>query len=215
MFQTTIRCLSSHEISDDPALVARLKVLYDTLDTGTTPTTVLLPWLPLPSMIKKLLATKEIYDIIVNAINNREKSRVYRNDTLQMLLDSGDEKLVVIGVRRVSGSPFCRMLTLRSLVHHGPHNRRSPRDRHDRCEYIKKSYSEDRVLTERFSVLVNNVPRWTSRMARQGGGGSSVFARLPFAIRSQERNFAVPFRSIGERTPRSLGIGNARPGCHY
>jgi len=53
-------------------------------------------------MIKKLLATKEIYEIIVNAINNREKSRVYRNDTLQMLLDSGDEKLVVIGVRRVS-----------------------------------------------------------------------------------------------------------------
>ncbi|KAF8737882.1 hypothetical protein AX14_012256 [Amanita brunnescens Koide BX004] len=97
VFQTTVRCLSSHEISDDPVLVARLKLLYDTLDTGTTPTTVLLPWLPFPSMIKKLLATKEIYEIIVNAINNREKSRVYRNDTLQMLLDSGDEKLVVVG----------------------------------------------------------------------------------------------------------------------
>lgn len=55
-------------------------------------------------MIKKLLATKEIYEIIVNAINNREKSRVYRNDTLQMLLDSGDEKLVVVGVRRAFSS---------------------------------------------------------------------------------------------------------------
>jgi hypothetical protein len=87
-------------------LVARLKLLYDTLDTGTTPTTVLLPWLPFPSMIKKLLATKEIYEIIVNAINNREKSRVYRNDTLQMLLDSGDEKLVVVGVRSVSSPPL-------------------------------------------------------------------------------------------------------------
>ncbi|KAK2464566.1 hypothetical protein APHAL10511_003424 [Amanita phalloides] len=97
VFQTTIRCLSSHEISDDSALVARLKVLYDRLDNGTTPTTVLLPWLPFPSMIKKLLATKEIYEIVVNAINNREKSRVFRNDTLQMLLDSGDEKLVIVG----------------------------------------------------------------------------------------------------------------------
>ena len=56
-------------------------------------------------MIKTLLATKEIYEIIVNAINNREKSRVYRNDTLQMLLDSGDEKLVVVGVRRFSCPP--------------------------------------------------------------------------------------------------------------
>ncbi|KAF8629735.1 hypothetical protein AX15_003294 [Amanita polypyramis BW_CC] len=97
VFQTTVRCLSSHEISDNPVLVSRLKTLYDRLDAGTTPTTVLLPWLPLPSMIKKLLATKEIYEIIVNAIDNRKKSCVYRNDTLQMLLDLGDEKLVVVG----------------------------------------------------------------------------------------------------------------------
>ncbi|KAM6503649.1 Cytochrome P450 [Amanita muscaria] len=97
VFQTTLRCLSCHEISNDPAIVHRLKVLYDTLDTGTTPTTVLLPWLPFPSMIKKLLATKEIYDIVITAINNRKKSQVYRNDTLQMLLDTGDENLVIVG----------------------------------------------------------------------------------------------------------------------
>ncbi|KAF8884914.1 cytochrome P450 [Gymnopilus junonius] len=97
LFQLTIRSLSCVEISDDPALVARLKVLYDTLDTGTTPATVLLPWLPTPAMIKKLWATKEIYEIVIKAINARESSGISRNDTLQMLLDSGDEKLVVVG----------------------------------------------------------------------------------------------------------------------
>ncbi|PPQ80554.1 hypothetical protein CVT25_001588 [Psilocybe cyanescens] len=97
LFQLTIRSLSCVEISNDPALVARLKVLYDTLDTGTTPATVLVPWLPTPAMIKKLWATKEIYEIVIKAINDRESSGISRHDTLQMLLDSGDEKLVVVG----------------------------------------------------------------------------------------------------------------------
>jgi hypothetical protein len=78
--------------------VSRLKRLYDKLDTGTTPATVLLPWLPTPAMLQKLWATKDIYDIVVAAINAREKSGVTRNDTLQMLLDNQDEKLVIVGV---------------------------------------------------------------------------------------------------------------------
>ncbi|KAJ6588767.1 cytochrome P450 [Mycena capillaripes] len=97
IFQASVRSLSSSEISDDAALVARLKTLYDRLDTGTTPATVLVPWFPTPAMIKKLWATKEIYDIVVRAINAREQSGISRNDTLQMLVDSGDEKLVIVG----------------------------------------------------------------------------------------------------------------------
>ncbi|KAG6811405.1 hypothetical protein H0H92_007598 [Tricholoma furcatifolium] len=97
LFQTTLRSLSCAEISDDPDTARRLKVLYDTLDNGTTPATVLLPWLPGPAMVKKLWATKEIYQIITKAIKEREESGVSRNDTLQMLLDCGDEKLVVVG----------------------------------------------------------------------------------------------------------------------
>lgn len=99
VFQTTIRSLTCSEIADDSGLVARLKILYDRLDTGTTPATVLVPWLPTPAMINKLWASKEIYDIVIRAIDAREKSGISRNDTLQMLLDSGDEKLVVVGVR--------------------------------------------------------------------------------------------------------------------
>ncbi|KAG6854089.1 hypothetical protein C0991_010502 [Blastosporella zonata] len=97
LFQTTLRSLSCTEISEDPIIVGRLKALYDTLDNGTTPATVLVPWFPTPAMIKKLWATKEIYEIVTKAIKEREKSGISRNDTLQMLLDCGDEKLVVVG----------------------------------------------------------------------------------------------------------------------
>ncbi|KAF8438079.1 cytochrome P450 [Boletus edulis BED1] len=83
VFQTTVRSLTSQEIADDPALVARLKSLYDILDHGTTPTT--------------LLATKEVYDIISRAIDTRLKSGKPRDDTLQMLVDAQDERLVIVG----------------------------------------------------------------------------------------------------------------------
>lgn len=50
-------------------------------------------------MIQKLWATKEIYDIILWAINERQQRGIYQDDTLQMLLDFEDEKLVMVGVR--------------------------------------------------------------------------------------------------------------------
>ena len=48
-------------------------------------------------MIRKLLATKKIYDIITKAIDMRMKSGKPRDDTLQMLLDSGDDNMMVVG----------------------------------------------------------------------------------------------------------------------
>lgn len=50
-------------------------------------------------MLGKLLATKKIYDIINHAVETRRQSGVQGDDTLQILLDSGDDKMVILGVR--------------------------------------------------------------------------------------------------------------------
>lgn len=101
-----MRALAFTELADDPVIVKRLRELYDTLDAATTPATVLLPWLPGPSTVRKILATKRIYDIIAKALDDRMKNGVARDDTPQMLIDAGDERLIIIGV---SGS-FLRSL---------------------------------------------------------------------------------------------------------
>jgi len=49
-------------------------------------------------MIRKLWATKEVYSIISKVVRERAASGKPRNDTLQMLLDSGDEHLLIVGV---------------------------------------------------------------------------------------------------------------------
>lgn len=102
LFQTTVRSLSCHEIADDEDLVERLRQLYDKLDASTTPASVLFPWFPSPSMLKKLYASKKVYDIVNGAINARVQSGISRDDTLQMLVDHGDDKLVIVGVRHSS-----------------------------------------------------------------------------------------------------------------
>lgn len=89
--------MTGTEIADDPAIVVRLKHLYDEVDEGNTPASILLPWWPGRGMIRKLLATKRIYDIIIKAIDTRLKSEKPRDDTLQMLLDSGDDNMLVVG----------------------------------------------------------------------------------------------------------------------
>lgn len=79
----------------------RLKHLYDQLDAATTPASVLLPWFPSPSMMKKLLATKRIYDIVNGVVKKRIQSGLAQDDTLQILIDHADDRLVMVGVSRL------------------------------------------------------------------------------------------------------------------
>ena len=102
IFQTSVRSLAFSELAEDPAIVKRLRALYDTLDTATTPTSVLFPWLPSPSAVRRLLATKRIYDIIGKTLDDRRKSGIARDDTPQMLIDAGDERMIIIGVSTAS-----------------------------------------------------------------------------------------------------------------
>ena len=89
--------MTGTEIADDPGVVARLKYLYDEVDEGNTPAAILLPWFPGPGAIRKLLATKRIYGIITKALDMRLRSGKLRDDTFQMLLDSGDNHMAVVG----------------------------------------------------------------------------------------------------------------------
>ncbi|KAL4254749.1 cytochrome P450 family protein [Abortiporus biennis] len=96
-FQTTVRSLACSELADDENIVARLKKLYDNLDSSTTPASVLFPWFPSPSLISKLYSTKKIYDIVNRVIDQRIQSGIPQDDTLQMLVDNADDKLVILG----------------------------------------------------------------------------------------------------------------------
>ena len=114
-----MRCITSTEIAEDPAVVLRLKTLYDKLDRETTAASVLLPWFPSISAIKRLWTTKAIYDIVNGAINARQQSGVLSDDTLQVLLDAADDKMVIVGVRFLMHVPLSYADHNTQKVHHG------------------------------------------------------------------------------------------------
>ena len=131
IFQLTVRCLSGPELADDGDVVARLKRQYDVL-AETTPSTVLLPWLPTPAMVRKLCATKVVYDTVVAALDARERGGCARDDTMQLLLDAGDDRATVIGVGCSLIMPPSSALIWFDAVHYGPLGRRRARNGHDR-----------------------------------------------------------------------------------
>ncbi len=49
-------------------------------------------------MVTRAWATKQLYDIMVRAMEVRKQSGVPRKDALQMLLDSEDEHYTIVGV---------------------------------------------------------------------------------------------------------------------
>jgi hypothetical protein len=97
MFQATVRCLTCTEIADDPKVVARCEQLFNQAER-VSPTMVLFPWFPSPSMLMRAWATKQIYDVIVRAMKVRKQSGIPQNDALQVLLDSGEERFTIVGV---------------------------------------------------------------------------------------------------------------------
>lgn len=52
-------------------------------------------------MIRKLLATREIYWIIKRVIRSRREGGIAHHDTLQILLDHEDDDMLIVGVRMV------------------------------------------------------------------------------------------------------------------
>ena len=49
-------------------------------------------------MVKKARATKQLYDVIMEAIKSRIKSDIPHSDALQIFLDAGDQTLTIVGV---------------------------------------------------------------------------------------------------------------------
>lgn len=87
------------ELADDAAAAARLRDLYDTLETSTTPASVLFPWFPSPSAVRKIASTKKIHDVVSEAVDARLKGHVIpQDDALQLMVDNKDDRTVMIGV---------------------------------------------------------------------------------------------------------------------
>ncbi|QRV80118.1 cytochrome P450 family protein [Ceratobasidium sp. AG-Ba] len=96
VFQLTIRAASCREISDSVENCKRMEKLYWLVEKGSTPTSLLLPWLPSTSRKLKTEATTKLYNWFDDIIKARQAENRREEDALQDLLDMGDSTADVI-----------------------------------------------------------------------------------------------------------------------
>ena len=107
VFQITIRAASCKEVSDDPEAVKRVAKLYWDAEKGSTPTSVLLPWLPSAARKRKLKATQDLYMLFKNHIDDRTTTGRSEDDPMQSLIDAGDGASDICGVSERCSLPWC------------------------------------------------------------------------------------------------------------
>lgn len=112
-----MRAASCRELADDPKVVDRLATLYWTIESNTTPSSILLPWLPIAARKRRLNATSELYTTLKAPLEKRKKEGLVDTDAAQVFLDEGDT--VDETVQFIMGAVFAGVSTYTSnYIHH-------------------------------------------------------------------------------------------------
>ncbi|TVY34155.1 Sterol 14-demethylase [Lachnellula subtilissima] len=91
VYQITMRTVGCSDIANDPVLLEKTLQLYETIEASATATTMLFPWFPSPSVIKRTIAGGKLYMIITKIVEHRNKTGIREDDPLQFLIDEGDD----------------------------------------------------------------------------------------------------------------------------
>lgn len=93
VFQITFRMLGCTEIADDDALRANTLQLYESLESSAGMSMILTPWwLPTVSRFRRLWNGAKLYITVQKIIEERKKKNIRYKDTLQALIDQGDNE---------------------------------------------------------------------------------------------------------------------------
>lgn len=137
-------------------------------------------------MIKKLWATKEIYEIVSRTVRERKASGKCYNDTLQLLLDSGDEELVVIGVSVVSLLDFFSIMTGRLCIQFIMGLLIAGARATGTTGKFSLKFTGLFFITQFSSIVAFHFPWGTSELALQGCSRSRVTGRQIFMLPHQK-----------------------------
>lgn len=90
VFQFTMRTVACNEIADDPATLSKCLQLYEAIEGTATPWSIMYPWMPLWSKVKRTTAGAQLYMIFKRVVDARNNSGIRGDDPLQYLIDQGD-----------------------------------------------------------------------------------------------------------------------------
>ena len=99
VYQLTMRIVGCDDIADDPALLEKTLVLYQTVEKSATATAIMFPRFPSLAVIRRTIAGGRLYMIFNRIVAERKKTGKRGDDPLQYLIDQGDSVERIIEVR--------------------------------------------------------------------------------------------------------------------
>lgn len=96
VFQITMRTVACNEIAGDELLLEKVLKLYETIESTATPLSIMYNWMPVPARFRRTYAGARLYMIFKNIIDTRAKEGRREDDTLQYLIDQGDDITKII-----------------------------------------------------------------------------------------------------------------------
>ena len=99
VFQLTMRTVACVEIASDHEMLRKILVLFETIESTATPLSIMYSWMPWPSKFRRTYAGAQLYIIFKNIIDKRAQEGRREDDTLQYLIDQGDDvtKIITVG----------------------------------------------------------------------------------------------------------------------
>lgn len=108
VFRLTIRIVGAHEIADNAELLEETLKLFEYIEASTTATSIILPKVPSPAVLKRTYAGARLYMIVENIVKQRAASDKKYDDALQYMLDQGDRTHKI--VEFIVGALFAGLL---------------------------------------------------------------------------------------------------------
>ncbi|KAJ7572136.1 cytochrome P450 [Mycena floridula] len=97
VFALSMRLSTCREFCDDPTTVRSFMRIFADLEAGSTPTSIIMSWIPTPSRIRRTLAGAKLYRMIDGVVRDRKRQRREEDDPLQVLID---KNLSVVEITR-------------------------------------------------------------------------------------------------------------------
>jgi hypothetical protein len=101
VFQITMRKVGCNDIANDQALLAKVLGLYDVAEKSYNPSMIIFPFALkalTPAFWKQIFAGAKLFFVFKGIVDERKKTGVKGDDTLQYLMDEGDDMGKIIGV---------------------------------------------------------------------------------------------------------------------
>ena len=96
-FQLTIRSVGCGDIADDLELMGKMMHWYHLVDSLTSPTAVMYPWIPTWGMFKRTVAGIRLFGIVKKIGDERLRTGKRGEDAMQIMIDQGDDMGHIVG----------------------------------------------------------------------------------------------------------------------